>query len=264
MTFTRLRPVMPAIYNPSRLSERPIPRAELTIDVQNGQMSQSSLTSSVCSDAAAAVNENDQVQEDLQTTYYDLENSYEMNNQEEIDAKPVVDVEDIAALGDLFNENENDGSEEVQQLAITEGNANTNDHFERLTDIPNSFGKTIACESTRISANVNLTSGGVQNDTDDANENLNDNAQADPNGGNDASNENANANEIDARKRQIDENVANVLLYGKKVVVNEEVEFIHIPGQDLQPIKDEPKYEVKSKDLLCGNKPFKQYVRTLF
>lgn len=71
---------------------------------------------------------------------------------------------------------------------------------------------------------------------------------------------NGNLNDGAERTRQINENVANVLLHGQKVVVSGEVEYLHIPNQELKPIKCVPEYDVEVNDLLCGNKPFKQHV----
>ena len=52
-----------------------------------------------------------------------------------------------------------------------------------------------------------------------------------------------------------------VLLNGENVVVDEDVEYLHIPGQQLQAIQCEPKYQTKANDVLCGNRPFKENVR---
>lgn len=66
--------------------------------------------------------------------------------------------------------------------------------------------------------------------------------------------------QCEERERQINENVRQVLLYGEKVVLDADVEYISMPGQKLEPIKDEPEYRVKCNDLLSGRKAFKQYV----
>lgn len=46
----------------------------------------------------------------------------------------------------------------------------------------------------------------------------------------------------------------------EKVVVDIEVEFVHILGQKLQAIESQPTYRTKVIDELCGKNPFKENV----
>ena len=62
------------------------------------------------------------------------------------------------------------------------------------------------------------------------------------------------------KKKQIEENLREVLLRGQTVVIDDELEYISIPDQQLEAIRCEPVYQIKSNDQLCGNKPFKPKV----
>lgn len=68
--------------------------------------------------------------------------------------------------------------------------------------------------------------------------------------------------EQQARIEQIDANLREVLLRGQKVVFDGDLEYIHLPDQELQPM--EATYETKANDALCGNIAFKCIVCILF
>ncbi|XP_031634223.1 uncharacterized protein LOC116347669 [Contarinia nasturtii] len=52
--------------------------------------------------------------------------------------------------------------------------------------------------------------------------------------------------------------VTNVLANGETVVVDDELEFIHIPGQILKALEFQPVYQTKANDELCANTPYKE------
>lgn len=84
--------------------------------------------------------------------------------------------------------------------------------------------------------------------------NSEENIAADQTNGNNASQMNEQA-----RLAQIDANVEELLTHGQKVVYDDEVEYIHMPEQQLKAI-ERLQYRIKSNDILCGNKPFKENV----
>lgn len=93
-------------------------------------------------------------------------------------------------------------------------------------------------ESTRISAIENAS----QNNLDD-----------------ESCNNNDENNEV-LRRIAVEENLKKVLRYGEKVVVGDDVEYMHLPDEQLKPMQCTPTYAVKANDVLCGNKPFKEFV----
>lgn len=72
------------------------------------------------------------------------------------------------------------------------------------------------------------------------------------------------AKEEEERQRRIELNLQTVLLFGAKCVVDADLEYIHLPNQNLRPFDYIPEYQVKTEDVLCGNKPFKQHVCFIF
>lgn len=244
------RPMPPALYNPARLLEKPIPQAEFTIDAVGG--------------------EDDHANNDLDTTFFDsgefngpieqLNNSGESNGLEEIDVKPVIDDEDLIAFELLFDDNESTDSETADNdlLAIHEDQQPT-DGTSKNSDLE-SFGNGIRVESTRVDGNEKGDVAAVAIGPINAN---------DENGA--PLNENVNGrllktidDEETVRNKEISANLEVLMLLGQKVVVSDDVEYVHIPSQQLKPIEDEPEYEVKANDFLCGNKPFKAYVIPFF
>lgn len=255
MVSACLRPTMPALYNSARLFEEPVPRAELTVDV------------------TAPAEENAQTHDDLQSTFYV---SGELDNPSQEDVKPIIpiDGEDLIAFELLFNENQNENpdeniaNDEIDPLAINEEQQDNleqpenDENVENVnaysTSIPESFANANFSESTRIdaivaldvvepgAAGLNVTTNSKEAQQIEA-ENVNLREL----------NNNDTVDEREAlRQREIAENVENLLLYGQRVAVDD-LEYVHIPGQELKAIEYEPNYEVKSNDLLCGNMPFK-------
>lgn len=260
MIFVRLfRPVTPAVYNRARLNEQPIPRAELTIDANNqNESSSTSSTTNVGSNNVESEEADHHEQEDLESTWFDQEGSNrpdEMNDSAEMDFKQIIHVsaEDLVAFDDLFNENQAQSDEDDPLATNNEDedeNVNTNAHSGPLTSISGSFGNAIS--STRYGAIVDAEN--VSENADDHDESLQDVV---PSNANESHHNNLDEAE---RIRQINKNVAMVLLHGQKVIVCDGLEYLHIPGQELKAMEYVPKFEVKTNDLLCGNKPFKRHV----
>lgn len=151
-----------------------------------------------------------------------------------------------------FNEEQQDNLEQP------ENDENVENLNAYSTSIPESFANAHPFESTRINAIVALDV--LEPDAAGLNVTTNskETQQIEAENGNLRElNNNETADEREAlRQREIDENVENLLLYGQRVAVDG-LEYVHIPGQELKAIEYEPKYEVKSNDLLCGNMPFK-------
>lgn len=233
------RPQMPAVYNAAREIEQPIPRVELTAVEINEQNNDEQDGEQENEQENLEQNAPENVQEDVQTTFFD---SIELNSME-VNLKPVIRAEDIAALDDLFGEG---ASNQIDTLAddVQQENVDSNTQ-SNVPQISESFGNGIVQESTRIDE-----VGFVQNATapDEVNvANVGDEVQQ---------------NE-EERERQIAENAQKVLLYGKKIVVDIDVEYISLPDQKLEAILTEPEYQVKTNDLLSGKKAFKQYVSNI-
>lgn len=291
MVTARLRPMVPVVYNTARTTEQPIPRAEFTIDENESVSETSSLTSEFQAPGTAAADENCELQDDLQSTWFD---SGELNVSAQVDVKPVVHVdgEDLHAFEVLFNEDQTETATnvDVDPLAMNEGdqeNAEANEHTNDSTSmIPQSFISAIVFESTRICTNevannfVESVIGDDNNTERDSQgmdgahavedltnvasqESIANGTNAQVNNLFESNNREANAEENE-RERQIGENVANLLLHGQRVVFCDELELLHIPNQELKAIAVEPEYTVKAKDLLCGSKPFKEYVMLYF
>lgn len=226
---------MPAIYNDQRLFEQPIPRAEYSIDEI---------------DVGA--------QDDLQSTFFDSN-----ANVSEIEVKPVIDVLDMAAIENIFNFDAEPAVQydvnqidpmtigNVANLSIVDGssnnefekNVNSNDGLPDSSSTAGSFGSEFEHESTRIDANKKAEKSAQDVMVRDYLSGVNV-AETQPN----------------EAARKIAENVEQLVLHGEKVTCGD-VEYISIPGQILKPIMDEPAYTVKTTDMLCGKKAFKQYVR---
>lgn len=227
------RPQMPAVYNAARENERPIPRIELSAVEINEQNNDEQEGERENAEQNAPENVQEHDQEDLEATFYD---SIAFNS--DVDVKPVISVEDIAALDDLFEDATQNQHDPLADDHQPENFDSSN------TPTAESFDNGIVQESTRIDE-----SSLVQNTV--------------------APDEMSVANVDDEirrseeRKRQIAENAKKVLLFGKKVVVDTDVEYISLPDQKLEAIKMEPEYQVKTNDLLSGKKAFKTYVSNI-
>lgn len=220
------RPKMPALYNPSRENERPIPRVELSADQNNEENNDNQEGEQQNPHENSQENASADSQEDLQTTFFESV----VLNSADIDAKPVICDEDMAAFDDLFEE-----------TASNERDPLTDDVQAE------SFGNGIVQESTRIDDNLQAKIVPDELRVANVEAGMQQNEDEDNRGG-------------EERKRQIDENARKVLLYGKRVVVDTDVEYISLPNQKLEAIKSEPKYQVKTNDLLSGKKAFKENV----
>lgn len=220
----RMRPHIPPLYNSVRKFEEPIPRIDLTT-CSNEQ-----------DDDFSSIYVNEQ-NNDLPSTFYD---SGGKNESSELDVKPVIeeDGDDLIAYAQLF------GNGSIATATATANNKDPLPFDDQQANVSTSmfsidsvlFANNIQCESTPIPEAIANTT-----DSIDAHQVI--------------------ANQI---QDEIVENTQRLLLYGEQVVIDDELEFIHIPNQTLRAIKSVPKYEVKSNDIVCGNKPFKEDVCIAF
>lgn len=257
VSIERKRRLLPAIYNAAREMEQPIPSVA-PIDRDN---------------EATHENYDEGVSDSMSGPDESVSEGVENVSSE--DVKPIVDAEDLAAYDDIFGDNheavnENDTSDSSEQQ----------DSAASCSVLQESFMRSIRFESTRASnvptnnaepTKPNNEMGAVETNGDDldepiATQNQRDEVYGDVGALNDNTDESNVAEDGDmsdderARKHQIEENLRKVLLYGETVVLDEELEFISIPEQELKAIQCEPKYRTKSNDQLCGNIPFKENV----
>lgn len=247
----RLRPISPAIYNAARVNERPIPSIEPILQ----------------SDADTDTeNEHNEPENEPVDQIPASDPSHVSQN----DIKPVINIdgEDLIAFEVLFNDDDDSASSdpiENDPLAVSqdeENNGLPND--DSVSSEPRqSFSNGIRFESTRNCATKTV-------DNSIQIENVEENHANDSNQDKLAEeiihNESADGREVaQAQARaQVVANTRHLLLHGQKVVVDEDLEFMHIPGQDLQARQYTPTYETKSNDELCGHTPFKQNVCDYF
>lgn len=249
------RPQMPALYNEMRERERPIPRAELSTNAIN----------------VGDENNEHEEQEELETTFFD---SRELNSST-IDVKPVIDDENLAAFDILFEEtvanqldplaNNSGGPEEADSnnpsailSTASETLSNEIDDEQEIAKTQSavfsepivSFDNVIEHESTRIDAIETVENAAHNEMIHDDLSGISLEAEAQEREG--------------ERERQIAINTQKVILFGEKVVVDDDCEFISLPNQKLEPIKDAPKYQVKCNDVVSGKKAFKEYVICIF
>lgn len=292
----RLRAQPPALYNPARVNEQPIPPSEVVMpadiepeivietndsvidppehnenDWDTSRASQQSILPTEFVDINQQIDQiaNDSVaistehnQHSLDSTYFD---SNAQNGSSVLDVKPIVqeDDEDHIAYAHLFDADMDANADPLfdgQQASLA---SNTSTDSEGLRE---SFVNAIQFESTRVSAvgsDVSLNQNAVfcheQNENIDGTQSENGNVDGDQNelDHNDAD---KGQEKEDANKQQVAENLELVMLYGVKTVYDDDVEYIHIPDQLLQPIETTAEYVVKANDDLCGNIPFKEWV----
>lgn len=254
----RLREKLPPVYNHARLNQQPIPPVEFVDHELNN-----SIENAVEDAVENAVDENEIGNvgiADGESTWFDSNESAQLNNSEEMDVKPiiVVDGEDVIAFERMFNFDASVGSNNVDPLAIEEQQENVGSNDDS-NDSSYSFCKTVQFESTRIGSDTRVeniaemaVAAGQQSDTNSTNDTMKTACD-------DQSNNDNDNTEEEERLREIAANAEYVLQHGQKVIVDNDIEYMHIPNQLLQAIESAPTYEVKANDCLCGNKPFKYY-----
>lgn len=286
MHAERLREQIPEIYNPARVRERPFPPVVAEEYAQPiGNESE-----------AHADSENEEKVDDENEQLNNIERPEQIfvdNTQEEEDVKPnvTVDEEDLAANNDLFNNTQSNAgsdSEEIDPLASEQFENGSNHSVS--AELSKSMFNSVqirssppidAIESSTIdtvTANVDVVSGenndtfsdesvrteqvdatNHENQIDIVNAGQNDSKFIEETTTTDQSRENNDAQENEqARLAQIEANIHELLVHGQKVVIDHEVEYIHMPEQQLRGIGCI--YRVKSNDILCSNKPFKENV----
>lgn len=272
---------MPEVYNPARVQERPIPPVEAEETIQ--QIANESETQDV--------SENEEEIDDENEQSIDIEQILIENAQED-DIKPniVFDAEDLAVLDGLFDDeqsNSGSDSDEIDPLAVEQIENGSNHSVSTEINVSESMFNSLSVQFESTPINV-VDSSAITDPNDDAvscgnNETFldasipteqldatNHENQIAP--GNIASNDStffeetttadqsmdeAQKNE-QARLAQIESNVQELLNHGQKVVVDTEVEYIHMPEQQLKGIGF--LHRLKSNDALCGKKPFKENV----
>lgn len=278
----RLREKMPAVYNRARLHEHPIPpttfvtHQEMHANDNNNVSLQTSASSlernedldSTWFDSAESQNlepvhvyleqnSNGRQQANLQPT---LNISGELANLDQVDIKPVIALngEELVAFENLFNESAI--SDESDPLALT------NVEFEstRNSAIENAVQNAVVVEPSRSNdendealSHDDLDQNDVAEQQSFANHE-NNNKSPEKSSNNDTDKNDAKKEE--ERQRRIELNLQTVLLFGAKCVVDADLEYIHLPNQNLRPFDYISEYQVKTEDVLCGNKPFKQHV----
>lgn len=167
-------------------------------------------------------------------TEHDARHDEQLNNiTSEEDVKPVVvlDGVDLAVFGNLLQfdvEEPRPVENEVDPLTSNEG-------YEVVEQIESFSNKIESARSVSLHINDEI-----------AHKNQEEIAHENP----------------DADAEEVSNNVEDDILaeYGEKVIIDDELEFIHIPGQVLQPIVCAPTYKTKVNDELCGKVPFKENV----
>lgn len=253
----RLRPyAAEPTYNQARLVEKPIPPTvfcERRDNETNGNDESGDFNNSDTDDVDSFDPPNNH-SEELDTTFYDSGEMepvhvYLPEQNSSVDKKPelVMNDEDNGALDDVFNGNSNDidpnGMVEFESTRISaiasqnnlnDESCNENNKVFRRMDLEKNRFTTVENNDVVTDEQANVTQNEAENDGKDV------------------------------RERQIEENLKKVLLYGEKVVVAEDVEYVHLPNEELKAMQCTPTYEVKANDMLCGNKPFKEFVRFIF
>lgn len=219
------------MYNTARVLEQPIAPFEFVDANQQG------------GGRTADGSEN----EDLDTTRESFE-FVEVNEQSGGGSNAVStehgDTESTESEGlstTFFDSNAQNGSSQLDEKPVVEdddalsayGHLFNENEFEPELDNNTSFTEGIHIESTPVSGEIR---------DDQSNEIV-------------PLEEAHNENSVN---QEIEKNVQLVLKYGVKVVIDADVEYLHIPSQVLKP--KEPTYDVKANDILCGNIPFKELV----
>lgn len=288
----RLRDQLPAVYNPARVHERPIAPTQLVeneeertenehVDDFDGEEEEQVNTSvdmpEECIENAREpqipptehINCDDEVdstpveQNESSTTSYISEEGIDSS---QIDLKPthLVDSEDLAAFDHLFDcHSTSSVTNEVDPLASNDLN-NSSD-----ANASNTENQMDSSEPQNVSGNSaaflveNVQNGSVTS-VNGSNESANADTLAVVHRDEQRHDDEANEQlvEEDARNEQIAANVLDLYMRGERVVLEDDLEYMYMPGQKLLAIENEP-YRMKANDCLCGNRPFKETVSIL-
>lgn len=256
MIIDRKRKFLPPVYNAARVLERPIPLIE---PLNNDD--ESSSGSSNADESTA------------QTTAYDQEESTQSQAFEQIqishETKPIITEEDRAAFDDLFGDGHPiEGSSVNDDCASNESTESLIEASISGSVLRESFMRSIQAESTRINVpnNAAISDANVEN----VSAHTNVGASSDGVTNNDGTHAVVTQNNdiatpsgddvLPTKEQQIEANLREVLLRGTVTVIDDDLEFISLPNQQLAAIASEPTYQIKANDLLSGNVPFKSYV----
>lgn len=231
----RLRPHMYAIhpnYNQARIVEKPIPPTVFCErrDNETNENAESRDSNNSDTDDADSFDPPNNQSEELDTTFYGSSETsarlfagmepvhvYLPEQNSSVDEKPevVMNDEDIGALDDVFNGNSND----IDPLDMVEFES------KRISAIENASQNNLNDESCNNNDGNNEVLRRMDLQKNRFNAVENNDVVAD---------EQANETQIEAEndeegvhKRQIEENLKKVLLYGEKVVVAEDVEYAY-------------------------------------
>lgn len=247
------------MYNSARLREVPVPRADFSIDAamnienignndEEEELQTTFFNSAELNDEMGDGDDNEGVQSDEsvnETDDIEMSDAFDgMPNGRSLtdlnhargtgDVKPVVNPEDMNAFAQLFGDHPS-------------ATSNVPDQNDSSTINTESFNNGINIESTRLGAYADKGSdGNVNGDGENLVETTQGNATIDA--------------AKETREQQIEENVQQLILHGAKVVIDTDLEYVHMPDQELKAMEWIPQYEVKAGDALCGNKPFKPMV----
>lgn len=238
VAIERKRRFLPATYNAAREHEQPIP---LIAPTENAEEITEENIESISEIMQAASHQ----EEDLQETIPEVVDG---SSREYI--KLNVDEEDMAAFEDLFGD-----VNQLQSQAVNDNDAlvSSGDQDSTISSsvLQASFLRSIRIESTcaNIEPNAGNGDGTTGGDFDEPNAAQNQRDEAE-----------TESDDEQARKKQIESNLQEVLLRGEIVILDEDLEYISIPGQQLRAIQCKPVYRTKANDPLCGNRPFKDVV----
>lgn len=271
VVIRRKRPVPPAVYNAARVLEQPIPSIEYT---ESERDDDETLTETTDFDDVPA--EQDTIDSgELQLICSEEEEEVVSSSHE--DVKPQVAEEDLIAFENLFSDGDGDapndgGQSDSNENHRTSGPITDENVSSSVFEGHESFMRSIQFESTRVNStelNENVDEITIVPDVVESIETVNENDRTTDcelsTGDNETTfNKNTsigdNLQDFEAKKKQIEANLREVLVRGVTVVIDDDLEYISIPGQQLGAIQSKPIYLTKSNDELSGNKPFKEMV----
>lgn len=209
MHAERLRERLPAVYNPARVQEKPIPPI---VAEENEQVTDN--------DSAANSESEEQVDdENMQQTDFELPEQSFVEQEENVKENIVVEEEDLIAFDDLFNGEPSDthsGSNEFDPIANEQIEDGSNHSVS--AELSEAMFTSIQFESTPIDANssANVVSDGNTEQVDAPNPN--DSTFFDESttvGSSNVDNESQMSEQV--RLAQIDANVQELLVRGENV-----------------------------------------------
>lgn len=264
----RLRPKVPVVYNPARVCERPILSVNPVREIPDEEKEDGSVSFAGANAENLFDSQDIQFGTEADDSILNFGNSIgrEENSHQEsepvLDVKPVLDDADVAALDELFNE------QSIDSLDLNGTNRSTlSSERPALNDSPfmdntPELGQPLLSSTPLENVLPNATT--VAKDKIEhakCNDTIGQTLVRNVTGEIELSVELTDEERIEVHKTQIlDKATQNLISRGKKIVVDDELEYIFDPEDKLLPIRSEPVYQTKANDLLSGNVPFKENV----